>query len=228
MIKTPEEIDFIKQACDLGDLTFEYITKNIKEGISEKKLALKIARFIRDHKGKLAFRPIVAFGKNACTIHHKPADKILNKPSLILVDLGSKINGYCSDMTRTLFFGKATKKQRRIYKTVIFAQQKAIDYINRRKNPGGFDADKIAREFIIKSGFPSIPHSLGHGIGTKVHERPRISPKSKNILTPGMTFTIEPGIYLPGFGGVRIEDTFVLEESGLKQLTKSLKDLIEI
>ena len=228
MIKTSSEIDSIREACTLGDLTFNYILKQIEEDVSEKQLASKIRHFIKSHGAKLSFRPIVAFGENALTIHHRPTDQRLKRPSFVLLDLGTKINDYCSDMTRTVFFGKPSKKQKTIYQTVLNAQQKAIDYINDVKNPCGFDVDKSARDFIIKNGFPSIPHSLGHGIGAKVHERPRISHKSKNILLDGMVFTIEPGIYIPELGGVRIEDTYTLQKGKLIQLTQSSKALIEI
>ena len=135
-------------------------------------------------------------------------------------------------MTRTMFFGKPSEKQKRIYETVLKAQQKAIDYIHSAIKSGKkvmtAKADEVARDYITSKDYPTIPHSLGHGIGLEVHEHPSLSPKSKEILKPGMVFSIEPGIYLPGFGGVRIEDLYVYEEKGLRQLTNSAKNMIVI
>ncbi|MDP3987712.1 MAG: M24 family metallopeptidase [Candidatus Levybacteria bacterium] len=244
-IKTSKEIRLIGKACKLTDNTFDYILKEIKEKISEKELALKIIRFVRIKRGMLAFKPIVSFGQNSAEIHHKPTDKKLRKGQIIMLDFGAKIDRYCSDMTRTIFFGKATDKQKRIYQTVLEAQKQAIKFIanhydntyhhSEKPELSAKEVDKIARDFIISCGFPTIPHSLGHGIGKKVHEGFRLSPKRENKLLPGMAFTIEPGIYLKNYGGVRIEDTFVLEKNGLprrkaglRQLTNSTKKLIEL
>ncbi len=228
VVKSQKEIRAIQKACRLGDLAFAHILKKIKQGITEKELAYEIERFIKSRGVDISFEPIVAFGKNASIPHHKSTDTKLTKQSFVLLDLGAKINHYCSDMTRTIFFGKASSKQKNMYQVVFEAQKKAIDFINKSKKPKARDADALARSFILNEGFPAIPHSLGHGIGIVVHEAPHLSPKSKDILIPGMVFSIEPGIYLPGFGGVRIEDTFVLEANGLKALTKSPRDLIEI
>ena len=149
-----------------------------------------------------------------------------------MIDLGVKWNGYCSDMTRTVFMGHPTKKQKRIYQTVLKAQRKSIDFIESSFKEGktiaGREVDEIARKFIIKSGFPNIPHTLGHGIGKKVHEAFRLGPKSPTKIKEGMVFTIEPGIYIKGFGGVRIEDTFLLKNGKLESLTKSDRSLLEL
>ena len=133
-------------------------------------------------------------------------------------------------MTRTLVFGKASEKQKQIHKTVKEAQEEAFEYSknNFEKNIKASKLDDIARNSILEKGFPLIPHSLGHGIGVEVHEHPFLSLNSKEILKEGMVFSIEPGIYLPGFGGVRIEDLFVIEKAGVRQLTTSPKELIEI
>jgi Xaa-Pro aminopeptidase len=129
-------------------------------------------------------------------------------------------------MTRTVFFGKPTTEQKKIYETVLQAQQKAIDLLGTNRNASKID--NAARDYIASKGYPSIPHSLGHGIGINVHELPHISPNSKDILKDGMVFSIEPGIYLPNFGGVRIEDLVVLEKKGIRLLTHSPKILIEV
>ena len=135
-------------------------------------------------------------------------------------------------MTRTVFFGKATNKQKKMYQTVLEAQKRAIELLNTKylilntskKSIKASEIDKVARDYIISKNYKTIPHSLGHGIGLEVHESPRLSPKSKDILKPGMVFTIEPGIYIPDFGGVRIEDVVLLEESHTRLLTISSKD----
>lgn len=236
VIKDSNEIDTIKKACELGDRAFEFILKKLKHGVTEKEIAFELELFIKKQGADLSFPTIVAFGKNSSVPHHQTGNQKLNKNSFVLLDYGVKIDNYCSDMTRTLVFGKATSEQKKIHQTVLDAQQKAIEYLSRVGPSKGSDpsttpaseVDKIARDYIISQGYPTIPHSLGHGIGIEVHEHPRLSPNSKDKLEPGMVFSIEPGIYLPGFGGVRIEDLVVLEKKSVKELTKSPKQLLEI
>ncbi len=226
-IKTPQEVLKIKKACRLGDKVYSQILKNLRIGISERELKLEIMHLIRKNGAKLSFRPIIAFGKNASEVHHKPTNLKLHKNhGFVMIDLGAKVNGYCSDMTRTVFIGRTSKRQKKIYKTVLEAQKKAMNFVKVGRKT--FDADKIARDHIIKKGFPTIPHTLGHGIGKKVHEGFRLGPKSKTIFKNGMVFTIEPGIYIKGYGGVRIEDVFYLNKRKLIQLTKSPKKLLEL
>lgn len=232
-IKKTSEAYKIKKACKLGDEIFSQTLKKIEVGISEKELALEIIRLIRSHNARLSFRPIVAFGKNASEVHHKPMEVRLKKNhGFIMIDLGVKLDGYCSDMTRTIFIGKASLRQKKIYQTVLESQKKSIDYINSSiksgKSISAKKIDQTARDYITEKGFPSIPHSVGHGIGRKVHEAPKISPKSKSIMKSGMVFTIEPGIYIKGLGGVRIEDTFYLKNGRLKSLTESNRSLMEL
>jgi len=217
-IKLQEEISKIEKACKLTDLAFEYILGKIKAGVSEKEIAKLLRSFFKKFGAKVSFRPIVAFGKNSSEVHHKTNDSVLKKGDIIMLDFGAKLDGYCSDMTRTFFFGKPTKKQKEIYEVVIAAQQKVIAAIESGERQTSKLHD-IANKYIQSSGFPSMPHSLGHGIGKKVHEAPCLSPKSKTILKEGMVFSIEPGIYIEGEGGVRIEDLFVLEKTGLRKLT---------
>lgn len=226
-IKTPAEIQKIKKACRLGDKIYSQILKKIKIGVTEKELSLEIQRLTRENGARLSFRPIISFGKNSFEIHHKSTEiKIKKNHRFVMMDLGTKVEGYCSDMTRTFFFGRASEKQKKIYRTVLKAQKRAIGAV--KPNAKASDVDKVARDFILKNKFLSIPHSVGHGIGKRVHEFPKISPKSKTILKNGMVFTIEPGIYIKNFGGVRIEDTFALVNGKLIQLTKSPKSLIEL
>jgi Xaa-Pro aminopeptidase len=230
-IKTPGEISKIEKACRLGDKIFDYILKKIYLGITEKELTQKINSFIKDAGAKPSFPTIVAFGKNSANIHNVPTENKLKKDQIILLDFGVKLNDYCSDMTRTIFSGKPTKKQKKMYRTILEAQSLAIKAIKNKHSSKElikeFDIDKIARDYIISQGYESFKHGLGHGIGKKIHEfPPRLSPKSKNYLKEGMVFSIEPGIYIENFGGIRIEDLVVLEKSGPRLLTHSSKDFI--
>lgn len=230
--KEKTEIANIKNACKLGDLTFKYILSEIKPKITEKDLAQKIEVFILQHKAQISFKPIAAFGSNSSSPHHVSSNRKLKKNEIVLLDFGVKINNYCSDMTRTVFFGRATDKQKKIYKTVLDSQIKAIEFlkssIKNYQSINGFEVDEIARDYIQSQGYPSIPHSLGHGIGLEVHERPTLSPKSKDILKTNMLFSIEPGIYIPEFGGIRIEDLVLLTAKGLQIITRANRELIEL
>lgn len=231
-VKTPDEISKIDKACALGDKTFKYILKKIKAGVSEKEIAFEIEFFIKKQGTDISFPSIVAFGKNSSVPHHVPTNNHLTNNQIVLLDFGVKLNNYCSDMTRTVFFGKATGEQKKMYETVLEAQQKAIELLNTKykiqNTLKASEVDRIARDYIISKGYKTIPHNLGHGIGLEVHESPRLSPLSKDILKENMVFSIEPGIYIPGFGGIRIEDLVVLEKSGPRLLTSSPKRIIEL
>ncbi len=235
-IKDEKEISLIEKACLLGDRTFNHILKKIKPGISELKLVFEIESYIKKNNADISFKPIVAFGKNSSVPHHQPEDRKLKTENIILLDFGVKLNNYCSDMTRTVFIGKATNEQKKIYQTVLDAQSRAIELLSDKSSIINLKSerikasrvDDISRTYIVKSGYPTIPHSLGHGIGIEVHEAPRLGPNSKDILKPGMVFSIEPGIYIPGFGGVRIEDLVVIDYSGPHLLTHSSNKLIEL
>lgn len=250
--KDSKEIEMIKKACRLGDKAYTFIQTKLRTSITEKQLATELEFFIKQEGADLSFPTIVAFGKNASVPHHQTSDKQLKTNDFVLLDFGVKFENYCSDMTRTLVFGKASEKQKKMYQTVLGAQQAAIDYIesiysstksggrvekqdssrlaNTRSNNNILvsEIDKTARDYIISKRYPTIPHSLGHGIGLEVHEAPSLSPTPKEILEEGMVFSIEPGIYIPDFGGVRIEDLFAILDGKLVQLTKSSKNLTEM
>lgn len=232
MIKDADEIAAIEKACKLGDKAFDYILTKIKPIITEKELAWELEVFIRREGYELSFPTIVAFGFNSCIPHHVTSDKRLAiSDKLILLDFGCRVDNYCSDMTRTVFFGKATYEQKRMYNTVLEAQKRAFENLQHSNDTYHHSAkhvDKIARDYIASQNYPNIPHSLGHGIGLEVHEPPKLSPKSKDILKPNMVFSIEPGNYLPGIGGVRIEDLIALEPAGPRFLTKAKRELIEV
>jgi Xaa-Pro aminopeptidase len=231
-LKDELEIKDIKKACSLGDDVFKFILTQIKLGIIEKELAKKIEIFILENNAEVSFRPIVAFGENSSSPHHVASDRKLEKNEIVLLDFGVKAEDYCSDMTRTVFFGKVNSEHKRLYKTVLEAQTKAIELIsssiNNHKSISGSQIDKVAREHILNDGYPTIPHSLGHGIGLEVHEKPSISPKSKDEIKIGMVFSVEPGIYIPGVGGIRIEDLVYIGKNGLQIITRANRELIEL
>lgn len=231
-VKDEKEKGKIKNAAKLGDKAFKFILEEIRDGITEKEIAFKIEMFIKKAGADISFPPIVAYGANSSIPHHKTGDTKLKTGNFVLLDFGVSYEDYCSDMTRTIFLGKATEKQRKIYKTVLEAQKKAVDFINSLIKSGKIikakEVDKVARDYITSRGYPTIPHSLGHGVGLEIHEHPHLSTKSKEELKHGMVFSIEPGIYIQGFGGVRIEDLFVYERGGLKQITNSPKEIIEV
>ncbi len=232
IIKEDWEVKHILAACRLSDQAFDHVLKKLKTGVSEKEIAWEMELFIKSHGGQLGFESIVAFGKNSSVPHHHTGETQLGKKdgSFILLDFGARVRGYRSDMTRTIFWGKASEKQKKIYQAVFGAQKKAEEYItnNISKTVLASEVDRVSREYIKKEGFSDIPHSLGHGIGLEVHEAPYLSPRSKHGLERGMVFSIEPGIYTPGFGGVRIEDLYLLQKKNLKQLTGAKKGLIEL
>ncbi len=239
-IKNQGEIEKIKKACRVTDEAFDYILSEIKEGGTEREISDKLERFFRNKDMSSSFSPVIAFGPNSSRPHHISGNTKLSRNQIILMDFGVRNGGYCSDFTRTVFFGSPTAKFKKIYQTVLDAQNKAIEFINSQLSTPiqsgsmvnnqlfAHEVDKIARNHIIERGFPSIPYSLGHGIGIDVHESPSLSPKSKSGLKNGMVFSIEPGIYLNGWGGVRIEDLFLLEENSLKKITYSASEIISL
>lgn len=175
----------------------------------------------------LSFDTIAASGIRSSLPHGIASEKIIRNGEFLTLDFGCVYNGYCSDMTRTVFIGKATERHKEIYSTVLKANIKALKGIM----PGitGREADKIARDVISEAGFGEyFGHGLGHGVGLAIHEDPKLSKLGDDILEAGMVVTDEPGIYIPGFGGVRIEDLVLVTESGAEAISKSTKDLIEL
>jgi len=229
MFKETTELNEIQTACEIGDKTFIHILPYLKIGVTEKEIQSEIEHFIKTHADTISFTPIVAFGPHSSIPHHNSGNSKLKENSIVLLDFGVRNNNYCSDMTRTVFFGKANPEFKKMYSTVLEAQSRSIEFLDTKQNKlKASDIDNAARSYILEQGFPAIPHSVGHGIGIEVHEAPHISPKSKHTLSKGMVFSIEPGIYKPGFGGVRIEDLVQITASGPYVLTKASKDLIEV
>ncbi len=230
--KEPDEIKKIKKACTIGDKIFSYIVKKIQVGMTEKEIAFLLETFIRRNGAEPSFPTIVAFGANAAVPHHKTGKQKLKLNQFVLLDFGVKYDNYCSDMTRTIFLGTANKEQKKAYQSVKVAQQKAIEYIEKqlqtKQSVKASETDNAARSYLISKGFPSFPHSLGHGIGLEVHEAPFLSPQSEYLLNEGMVFSIEPGIYINDKFGIRIEDLFAIQKGKLVKLTKSQRSFIEI
>jgi len=222
-IKEPEEIKFITRASAISDAAFEYAETIIRPGISEQELAWEIESFMREKGSQaLPFEVIVASGPNSALPHARPSSRQLALGEPIVIDLGARASGYCSDLTRTICLGDADEKFNRIYDTVLGAQLAAIAMI--REGMSGQEADKMARIVIEEAGYgEAFGHALGHGIGLSPHEAPRLGPNSMEPLASGMVFTIEPGIYLDGWGGVRIEDTVVMEDGKIRVISKSRK-----
>jgi Xaa-Pro aminopeptidase len=224
-IKEPEELEFITKAAALIDIASEQAKAIVRPGTTEKEVAWEIEKFLRQEDSEgIPFEIIVASGTNSALPHALPTEKIMRPGEPVLIDMGARINGYCSDLSRTLLLGETDKILREIYDIVLKSQITAIEGIE-----SGMDAsqaDQLARSVIVEAGYgDAFGHSLGHGVGLAVHELPTLGPSSSNSLTDGMVFTIEPGIYLVGQGGVRIEDMVVLENGKARVLTKAKKDL---
>ena len=225
-IKEPEELRFITKAVELADSVFEQAKAIIRPGITEKEAAWEIEKLLRQEMSEgMPFEVIVASGLNSALPHATPTEKIIRFAEPVLIDMGARIDGYCSDLSRTLFLGKADKTLQEIYNIVFKAQTAAIEGIE-----SGMDApqaDQLARSVVEQAGYrDAFGHGLGHGVGLAVHEIPTLGPSSSDSLADGMVFTVEPGIYLVGKGGVRIEDMVVLENGKARVLSKAKKDLL--
>jgi Xaa-Pro aminopeptidase len=232
VIKTADEIASLQKACAISDATYVHILNFVKEGITEKEIAKEMEMFITSQGAELSFPTIVAFEENGAFIHHQTSNRQLKKNDTILLDFGAKYNNYCSDVGRVCFFGKASSEKRKAYESVIAAQEKVKAFLEKKlaNDETIYEAavDKIARDFLIKQGYESYPHGLGHGMGLQVHELPHLRPPSKGIVADGMVFSNEPGVYVPGKFGIRIEDDLFIKGKKLIQLTNATRELIEI
>ena len=225
IIKSEEEIGKIAAAQAITDKAFTHILGFIHAGVTEREIALELEFFMRGNGADgNAFNPIVVTGKNGSQCHGVPGDTVVQDGDLITMDFGAMLNGYNSDMTRTVAVGHVSDEQRDIYNTVLRAQVAAIDAI--RAGVRCCDIDKVARD-IIETPYPeTFGHSLGHGVGFEIHEWPGFSKVDTSLTEPGMVITVEPGIYVAGKCGVRIEDMIVVTEDGCRNLTHSPKELI--
>ena len=220
-IKRPDEIASIRLAANLTDQCFKFITRRIRPGITESRLALEIEGFLRSRGAECAFPPIVAFNEHSSQPHyHVRSVDPLRRGSLILLDFGAKIHGYCADMTRVVFIGPPKAEWKAAYQTVLAARQKVLDLLAGGQRHGAV-LDAAARKVIAEAGLPPYQHSLGHNIGLDVHEGPRLNMKKNENLLSNMVFSVEPGVYLPGRYGIRVEDLVRLTDTGIEILTKS-------
>lgn len=228
MVKTEEELEKIEIAEGIACDAFENILGIIKPGISENEIALELEYFMRKNGGEgVAFETIAISGKKTSLPHGRPSDKKIEKGDFVTMDFGCIYKGYCSDMTRTVVVGRASGEQRKIYEIVRAAQQRGLESIC--AGVLSSDADAAARRIIEDAGYgKNFGHSLGHGVGLLIHELPNLSPRSSVILEENMVVTCEPGIYIEGFGGVRIEDMVCVKKNGIKNFTRADKKLIEL
>ena len=228
MIKTDKELSAMAEAELICSRAFDRILGFIKPGISEKTLAAELEYYIRQEGGEgFAFDTIAISGERCSLPHGTPSEKLIEKGDFVTLDFGCRFKGYCSDMTRTVVVGKASERQKEIYEIVKEAQQGGLEAIY-----AGAEAkacDFAARSVIEKYGYGKyFGHSLGHGVGILVHELPNLSPKSEIVLEENMVVTCEPGIYIPDFGGVRIEDMVCVKKNGNINMTSATKELLEL
>jgi Xaa-Pro aminopeptidase len=237
------EIAKLRQAARIADAAFKHVLKFIKPGVRELDIANEIDHFMKKNGLKVpalesvppfeshavmpSFETIVASGPRSAMPHGIASTKKIKRGELVTMDFGGQYQGYASDITRTVVVGKASPKQKRIYNLVLEAQLAALS--RARAGVKAKDLDKIARDIISQAGYgKNFGHGLGHGLGLLVHDSPAVAPTSKMTLLPGMVITIEPGIYIQGWGGVRIEDDVVITEKGCELLTRARKELIEL
>lgn len=228
MIKDAHELSLIKKAARIADEAYSYILGKIAAGKTEREISLDLEYYMLTHGADgLAFETISASGIRSCMPHGVATDKVIESGDFLTLDFGCKYQGYCSDMTRTVVVGKASEKQKEIYATVLEAQKCALSAV--RSGELTQAVDEAARGVIENAGYgKNFGHGLGHSLGLKVHESPSCSPRSVEVLTENMMMTIEPGIYIDGFGGVRTEDLVCVTADGYENFTTSEKELIEL
>ena len=226
IVKSREEIDLVVKAQRIAEKAFEHILGFIKVGMTEKEIGLELDYFmLRNGADALSFETIAVSGEKTSMPHGVPGENKVRKGDFITMDYGAVCSGYHSDMTRTVAVGSVSDEQAKVYNTVLSAQQAAFE----KMQPGVLcsDVDKAARDVISAAGYGEyFGHGLGHGVGVEIHEEPGVNPRGSKILQPGFLITNEPGIYLPGKFGVRIEDMAYITESGYENLTKAPKELI--
>ncbi|MFC1798397.1 aminopeptidase P family protein [Thermodesulfobacteriota bacterium] len=228
MKKIKTETSMIQQALKIAETSFEKMIRYIRPGMSEMETAWTLEKELRENGAEgLSFPTIVASGPNSALPHAIPGNRKLKSGEPILFDWGVRLGGYCSDISRTIVIGKPDNTFKSVYQTVQDAQKKAIAAV--RSGSSTRQVDAVARKHIEKKGFKGrFGHGLGHGVGLAIHEHPRLSPHSDTVISPGMVFTMEPGIYLPGWGGVRIENMVRVHRKGNEVLNRLGTDLMRI
>jgi Xaa-Pro aminopeptidase len=224
--KDEDEIAAVSEAIALTDLAFEHMAARIKPGMTERQVAWDLERFMRERGSEgMAFDVAVASGPATAVPHHSPSERPIGTGEPVWIDMGARVRGYCGDLTRSFCLGVADTRFREIYDLVLQAQLAAENGL--RAGMTGVEADALARDVIAAAGHgQSFTHSLGHGIGLAIHENPRLSSLWPRPIREGVVTSVEPGVYLPGWGGIRIEDVVVVRKAGAKVLTRSPKDPI--
>jgi Xaa-Pro aminopeptidase len=227
-VKEEGEIDNIRRAARAADRAFEALTAETWIGRTERDLAWRMRQLLHAHGvDQLSFDTVIAAGANGSRPHAEPGDHLVEERALVVADWGGRYEGYCSDCTRTVSTGELPKQLRKAYDVCLEAQLAAVAGI--KPGMSGIEADGIARAILEEAGYgEQFGHGLGHGVGLEIHEAPRLSTESTDVLEPGNVVTIEPGIYLPGVGGVRIEDLAVVRDDGVELLTAFPKRLIRV
>lgn len=228
LVKTAEELRVLKTAGEIADAAYEHIQSFIKPGVREIDVANELEFFMRKAGAtSSSFDMIVASGYRSALPHGVASDKEIQSGELVTMDYGALYQGYCSDITRTVAVGQISDELKTIYDTVLEAQIRGVQGI--KAGITGKEADALTRDYISEKGYGEyFGHSTGHGLGLEVHEEPRLSHISESVLVPGMVVTVEPGIYVPGVGGCRIEDDIVITETGNERLTQATKEFIQL
>ena len=224
--KDEEELDIMRRAQEITDEAFKAILNFIRPGLTEREIAARLVYELMRRGGeKMSFDPIVAAGPNGSRPHAVPGDQVVDTGMFITMDFGCKVEGYCSDMTRTVALGQPTEEMEKVYAAVLAAQKAGINAA--RAGVTGREVDEAARRCLREEGYEEyFTHSFGHSLGIDIHESPNASPSESRVLPVGAVISAEPGVYLPGRFGVRIEDVLILNESGCEDITRSPKDLI--
>jgi Xaa-Pro aminopeptidase len=224
-VKEAGEIDLLRAAQAVADEGFEFITSKLAPGMTEKEVALELDVFMLGRADGLSFDTIVGFGENAAEPHHSPTSRPLSRGDIVKMDFGAEVGGYHSDMTRTVAFGPISPLLQEVYEVVCKAQQAGVDAI--RAGITGGEADRVVREIISDSGYAdAYKHGLGHGVGLEIHEGPSLRNQGQDVVPEGAVVTIEPGVYLAGVGGVRIEDMVEVTADGCRVVPSTTKELV--
>ncbi|MBS1713203.1 MAG: aminopeptidase P family protein [Armatimonadetes bacterium] len=227
MVKTAEEVAKIKRACALADACLHHVVPRLQAGVTEFDIGLEIEFYFRRNGAEVGFSPIVASGPNSARPHAKPSERKFEPGDFITLDIGAKLDGYNSDITRTFVLGKATDRQKEVYSQVLKSQIASIGAL--RPGATGVGVDALARKILDEKGLAQyFGHGLGHGLGKAVHDLGGLNTRSEDAIEPGQVWTVEPGVYIEGFGGVRIEDDVLVTTGEPEVLTSYPKSLIEL